>query len=304
MRSRVRLFGLFALGVTIFLIVLWLVKPLPMRSTLRASWMYVTGRAQFSAAEAVEALRQRSRITDTARRFSAGYKPVATDGPMELARTSMGDFWVESGEDMQEFFGTIGEQNENIYGSVPNGAIVLDCGANYGIYTRKALGQGATTVVAVEPNPSLVSCLRRTFAAEIAAGKVIIYPKGVWDHDDVLTMRTSSSRRQAGSLTGVTRDAHGTVGVPLTTIDALVAELKLPRVDFIKMDIEGAERKALAGAAKTIAAYRPRMALCLYHLPDDPPVIRSLALSMAPYKVQTSFKEWYGRITPDVAHFN
>jgi hypothetical protein len=44
-----------------------------------------------------------------------------------------------------------------------------------------------------------------------------------------------------------------------------VSELRLPRVDFIKMDIEGAEQKALAGAAATLRAFRPRMALAAYH---------------------------------------
>ena len=48
------------------------------------------------------------------------------------------------------------------------------------------------------------------------------------------------------------KDAHATgEKLPLTTIDKLVAELNLPRVDFIKMDIEGAEVKALHGGRKT-----------------------------------------------------
>jgi len=61
----------------------------------------------------------------------------------------------------------------------------------------------------------------------------------------------------------------GKIKVPLTTIDLLVEELHLPRVDFIKMDIEGSEKWALRGGTQTIRKFRPRMALSTEHLPDD-----------------------------------
>jgi hypothetical protein len=63
--------------------------------------------------------------------------------------------------------------------------------------------------------------------------------------------------------------SHPSVLVPLTTIDKLVAELKLPRVDFIKMDIEGAELNALAGGAATIKQFKPRMSIATEHKIDD-----------------------------------
>jgi len=44
------------------------------------------------------------------------------------------------------------------------------------------------------------------------------------------------------------------VNVPLTSIDKLVAQLQLPRVDFIKMDIKGATAKALIGAKGLLAS--------------------------------------------------
>ena len=53
------------------------------------------------------------------------------------------------------------------------------------------------------------------------------------------------------------------------TIDDFVAQQGLDRVDFIKMDIEGAETEALKGAEQTIVRCRPKMAICLYHRPKD-----------------------------------
>jgi FkbM family methyltransferase len=53
------------------------------------------------------------------------------------------------------------------------------------------------------------------------------------------------------------------------TIDDYVAEKGLEKINLIKMDIEGAERTALLGSKQTIVNYRPKLAVCLYHLWDD-----------------------------------
>ena len=57
--------------------------------------------------------------------------------------------------------------------------------------------------------------------------------------------------------------------MPTTTIDAAVAQSNAPRVDFIKMDIEGSELSALRGAESTIRRWRPKLAISLYHRPED-----------------------------------
>lgn len=53
--------------------------------------------------------------------------------------------------------------------------------------------------------------------------------------------------------------------VQVTTIDDFAGAAGLPRVDFIKMDIEGAEFDALQGAVGTIGRWRPRLAVSVYH---------------------------------------
>jgi FkbM family methyltransferase len=64
--------------------------------------------------------------------------------------------------------------------------------------------------------------------------------------------------------------------VELTTIDDFVKENGLTRVDFIKADIEGYERYMLEGARETLKNFAPKLAICTYHLPDDPEVLESL----------------------------
>ncbi|KKN66592.1 hypothetical protein LCGC14_0470070 [marine sediment metagenome] len=49
------------------------------------------------------------------------------------------------------------------------------------------------------------------------------------------------------------------------SIDDFVKEKNIPKIDFIKMDIEGAEVAALLGAKKTITNFRPKLAISIYH---------------------------------------
>ena len=190
----------------------------------------------------------------------------------ELVDTSRGQYWTSRHEPLVGFL--LAEQETEIYGDALHGVrpgdIVLDCGADIGVYTRTALFRGAKLVVAIEPAPSSVDALRRTIQREIAEGRVIVYPKGVWDKVDTLDLEVSNGGTMSGSSL-VTHDTMrpSKIKVPLTTIDLLVEELHLPRVDFIKMDIEGAEKWALRGGTQTIAKFRPRMALSTEHFPDD-----------------------------------
>ncbi len=158
--------------------------------------------------------------------------------------------------------------------------VVIDCGAHVGIFTHKALERGARKVVAVEPHPLNVECLRRNFAREIAEGRVVVYPKGVWSADSMLRLSVSSRNTAMGSVV-IDRNADS-IEVPLTTVDKLVAELNLETVDFIKMDIEGAEREALKGAAQTLGRFKPRLMLDGYHLPDDPEVLPKIIAAVQP----------------------
>ncbi|MDI9407918.1 MAG: FkbM family methyltransferase [Candidatus Pacebacteria bacterium] len=53
------------------------------------------------------------------------------------------------------------------------------------------------------------------------------------------------------------------------TIDDFVTEQNLARLNFIKMDIEGAELEALKGAVHSLIRFRPKLAICIYHNQDD-----------------------------------
>jgi FkbM family methyltransferase len=248
---------------------------------------------------------EKTRIKD---RILAGSHLLKEESGLELWSTPKGEYWIPKGNRYVLPF-NLAEMEQHIYGAgehfIHAGDVVLDCGASDGDFTRLALEAGARTVVSIEISPSSAECIRRNLAAEAAAGRVIVYPKGEWDKDDILTLNVDDTNFAANSVVMRPDSAHPSVMVPLTTIDKLVAELKLPRVDFIKMDIEGAEIPALAGAHETITRFKPRLAIATEHKPDDeytiPAAVRGIR---ADYRMECGpCLEAKGHVRPDVLYF-
>ena len=227
---------------------------------------------------------------------------------LELWDTPKGRYWIPKGNRYVLPF-NLAEMERKVYGEgdifVHPGDVVLDCGASDGDFSREALRAGARLVVAIEIAPSNVECLRRNLAAEIAEGRAIVYPKGVWDKDDFLTLNVEDENFAANSVVLRPEGAHTSVKVPLTTIDQIAAELKLPRVDFIKMDVEGAEARAIMGARNTIVNYKPRLAIAMEHNMDDEVNIPKVVHGVRPdYQVRCGpCLEAGTRIRADVLNF-
>lgn len=201
----------------------------------------------------------------------------------KLLRSPEGAFWIPAGNaggwkgerllaHLLAEHAWVGESNAG--DAVRPGDVVIDCGAHVGVFTHVALRRGASLVVAVEPDPANMECFRRNFSAEISSGRIVPVGKGVWSSPARLLLRESTANSGGNSvLSGPSGPA---ISIDVTTIDRIVADLRLSRIDYIKMDIEGAEREALQGAQETLRKYRPRLMLDAYHLPDDMTVLPRL----------------------------
>jgi len=260
-------------------------------------------------AQALHSQEDEDQQTAITERFQKAFRLIANDPEgISLWDTPRGRYWIRTGGE-HVLAHNLAEQERRIYlaGSVrlKPGDTVLDCGPNVGVFTKVALAAGAKTVVAIEPSPDNVSCLRRTFSDEISKGRVIVVPKGVWDKDDVLELRVDRKNSARDSFVIKWEEANETVRVPLTTIDKLVSELALNRVDFIKMDIEGAEKQALEGARKTLETYRPQLAIATEHFLDDGATIPAVVQGITPqYQVECGpCVDLGAAIRPDVIYF-
>ena len=158
--------------------------------------------------------------------------------------------------------------------AVKPGDVVVDAGSWIGDFAAYAARKGAR-VYAFEPTPETFGVLRKT--AELNPG-IIPVDKGLGDEPKRLPLFASASMRNtAGNHFQECGNAETTgEGAEIVTLDSFVRDNGLERVDFIKADIEGYERHMLAGARETLRRFAPRLAICTYHLPDDPEVLERL----------------------------
>ena len=237
-------------------------------------------------------------------------KKIAEDSQsgLELWETMLGRLWIP-GPGIDVIRHLQWEQVvEKVYDHplvhVRPGDVVIDCGAHIGAFTRVALRSGAKTVVAVEPERANIWAFRRNFEKEIESGQVKLVPKGVWDSAGKLPLHLSTVVDSHSLVVPQNSGKEETVDV--TTLDSLVGGLSLPRVDFIKMDIEGAELRALRGARKVLAKYQPRLAISSYHLKGDPAAICALVWQVRTDYLVTSkdlVKAEAGALVPKVLFF-
>ncbi|MFG0600633.1 FkbM family methyltransferase [Delftia sp. WSY_4] len=182
-----------------------------------------------------------------------------------------------------------GQYRNEDFGVRP-GDTIIDAGAFVGdtavLFHQEA--QGDCQIHAFELLDENLALLRHNLAVNDIADDVHVCHLALTARSgDVVNIKAPPVQ----GATSIFGDAGGKP-VETITIDDYVRSAGLQRVDFIKMDIEGAERQALQGALQTLQTHRPRLALCIYHLWDDSYEIpRIIASSGVAYRYDFKWAE-------------
>ena len=99
------------------------------------------------------------------------------------------------------------------------------------------------------------------------------------------TRATTAVSLDSGAPWNFISDADGSVPVQLTTLDEFVFSNRIKKIDFIKMDVEGFENDVILGATKVLHAYRPKLAVALYHNSSDMITIPDMIAKIVDYKL-------------------
>lgn len=160
------------------------------------------------------------------------------------------------------------------------GDTVIDAGGCWGdtaLFFANTVGEGGRVYV-FEFIPSNLKILKKNIAMNPALEKIVnIVDRPVWSQSDKMLFYSDNGPGSSVSFEA-TGDASNQVAT--LTIDDLVKRDNILKVDFIKMDIEGAELPALKGAEQTIRQHLPKLAISIYHRPEDFRVIPEYIVSL------------------------
>lgn len=142
--------------------------------------------------------------------------------------------------------------------AIKNPINMIDCGSYNGdtILELKTLGYHLNSVHAFEPDS--INYEKLCNFAKLHEN-IFCWPNAVSDKNKILKFNNQSDQ---GSFV----DDTGDISIQSVLLDDCLFNYP---VNFIKMDIEGSEFDALLGAEKILKKYRPRLAISVYHKPDD-----------------------------------
>ena len=174
--------------------------------------------------------------------------------------------------------------------------IVFDIGASVGLYSLAAHAVGAGFVYAFEPDKQKIKDFRANINYNKAHEKIASVPMGLWSSEtqvyyDMKTASMMGANEVDSQL------------VPVTTIDRFVNERSamISHIDYMKIDVEGAEMEVLKGATNTLMKYKPVLFLEMHHkiVPDILSDVRKFFDDLA---LHVDIKEMYLSPTGDTSN--
>ena len=177
---------------------------------------------------------------------------------------------------------------------ISEGDVVFDCGANLGVFSLLAAYRGAD-VYAFEPISAARAELRRTLDLNPELkNRVHVVPAALSDAEGTAEFTVLDGTLVGSSMVLSQQGRKETAR--LTTVDAF-CEAEGVSPDFIKADIEGAERQMMKGSVETLSRDAPKISICTYHFKDDAEVLRRIIKGANPvYRISEKWKKMYAKV--------
>ncbi len=163
------------------------------------------------------------------------------------------------------------------------GEVVLDVGAGFGSYALPAWALGAM-VYALSPEADMGEIFEQNIALNGGMDRCRMYKIGFYNQKGFLA---------PASLRFSYEPIHNEVSFPVLTMDEFIGHEKIDRLDWIKIDVEGAEREVLQGGEVTIRRFLPHL-LIENHLFKDPAIANDVRFFLEPLGYQSKTYPYHG----------
>lgn len=171
----------------------------------------------------------------------------------------------------------------NKYWKIKSGDVVFDAGASYGSYALTARAMGAI-VYAFEPEKTIYRDLVSNIEINNWQDKCFAFNIGLWSYETTIDMKTYAPHWPKFSIS---EDYN------MKTLDQLSKMNLIERLDWLKIDVEGAEEHVIKGGIITINRFRPKLFIeC--HVFLDPNIvsnIKQMILSLGNYEFEEILRD-------------
>jgi len=180
---------------------------------------------------------------------------------------------------------------------IQKGDFVIDAGANMGIFSilvSERVGKNGK-VFSFEP----IKRTNNIFSKNIQINKIknCLNLKYALGHTkEKKEFFISNNKLDAASMFKNKERAKKEI-VKQIRLDDFMKDNNIKKLNFIKADIEGAERYLLEGAQETIKKFKPKISICTYHFENDKEIITKILKNYVPeYNIECRYKKLYAYI--------
>jgi FkbM family methyltransferase len=173
---------------------------------------------------------------------------------------------------------------------IREGDVIVDAGAYTGaftIYAAKIVGNRGR-VLAFEPDSANFKILTDNISIN-ELDNVTAINKGLWNKDDILKFNSKSDADSSLFYDDI--NGKNIIDLEVAALDSELERLGIKKINFVKMDIEGAEIEAIKGSLKTLKQNYVDLAIASYHIVNGSPTYIFLEkfFSEIGYYSETSF---------------
>lgn len=165
---------------------------------------------------------------------------------------------------------------ESKYVIVNSEDVVIDCGANMGIFSLYALSKGVKSITAYEPNRGIWPYLTQILSS--SGVKILPYAlSNISSQKEFIECYCPSASHFVFSDKQINKNSYykDSYYVKTTCLDN-----ECSKASFLKIDVEGAALEVLQGGKNLILNNKPKMAIACYHYPEEEQLLKSFIQSL------------------------